>query len=348
MLIERVEAGVPLAFLSCELDDPTGYGRILRESGKVIAIREHKDLSSDSQRAVREVNAGVYAAEVAGLQAALAALTPDNAQAEYYLTDVVETLAANGRVEALVGHRDALLGVNDRRQLAEAETLLYHAIAERHRQAGVTVRTPAYIDDAVELEPDCIVEAGVSLRGATRIARGARIDVGSVVTNCSVGADTYLKPYSVMTDSRVGAGAQIGPFAHLRPDSTIEDEAHIGNFVETKKTRVRRGAKANHLAYLGDGDVGEGANLGAGTIFCNYDGYQNHRTDIGPGVFVGSDSLLVAPVRIGAGAFVASGTTVTQDVPDDGMALSRVKQVTKEGYASKLKSRLAAAAGKKP
>jgi bifunctional UDP-N-acetylglucosamine pyrophosphorylase/glucosamine-1-phosphate N-acetyltransferase len=168
--------------------------------------------------------------------------------------------------------------------------------------------------------------------------------VGTVISDGRIGERALLKPYCVVTDSRVGDGAQIGPFAHLRPESEIDAEAHIGNFVETKKTRVRAGAKANHLAYLGDGDVGEGANLGAGTIFCNYDGYQKHKTVIGKGAFIGSDSQLVAPVRVGDGAYVATGTTVTHDVPDDALAIGRVRQENKEGYAPKLKLKLEAAA----
>jgi bifunctional UDP-N-acetylglucosamine pyrophosphorylase/glucosamine-1-phosphate N-acetyltransferase len=169
------------------------------------------------------------------------------------------------------------------------------------------------------------------------------VDTGSIVTDAELGDGANVKPYSVIVDSRVGAGAQIGPFAHLRPGSVIEDDAHIGNFVETKKTRVGRGAKANHLSYLGDGDVGPGANIGAGTIFCNYDGFSKHTTTIGEGAFIGSDSQLVAPVTIGKGAYVATGTTVTRDVPDDALAIGRAKQETKLGYASRLKGRLAAA-----
>jgi len=331
-----------LAFVSALLAEPAGYGRVLRHpDGRVLEIREEKDLRSDAERGVREVNAGIYAAEKVVLATAVANLQPMNAQGELYLTDVVAALAPGVRaVLAVVGSADALVGVNDRSQLVAAEELLYARIRERLGREGVTVRGDARIDDSVTIAAGAEIEAGVSLRGSTTLGAGCHIDVGSVLTDATLGERVVVKPYSVITSSRVGDAAQIGPFAHLRPDSEIETEAHIGNFVETKKTRVRRGAKANHLSYLGDGDVGERANIGAGTIFCNYDGYQKHRTVIGEGAFVGSDSQIVAPVTIGKGAFVASGTTVTEDVPEDAMALGRVRQVNKAGYAAKLRERL--------
>lgn len=328
-----------LALLSAHLDEPAGYGRVLRDAdGRVSAIREHRDLASDAERAVREVNAGVYVADAAALRDALARIRSDNAQGELYLTDAVALLSSL----ALPGDASALAGVNDRAQLAAAEALLYRRVAERHAAAGVTVRSGARIDDTVVLEPDAVIESGVVLRGATSVGARAVIDVGSVVTDSVIGAEAQVKPYSVITSSSVGERAQIGPFAHLRPESVVEAEAHIGNFVETKKTRVRRGAKANHLAYLGDGDVGEGANVGAGTIFCNYDGFQKHETVIGEGAFIGSDSQLVAPVTVGKQAYVATGTTVTRDVPDGALAIGRIKQENKAGYASRLRARLAA------
>jgi bifunctional UDP-N-acetylglucosamine pyrophosphorylase/glucosamine-1-phosphate N-acetyltransferase len=287
------------------------------------------------------VNSGFYAARVGVLRAALATLSPNNAQGELYLTDVIAYAARDGGAAAVTGNADALVGVNDRSQLAFAEEALLRRIAERHRLAGVTVRAGARIDDTAVIGEDARIEAGVELRGSTRVGAGAVIDSGSILTDSEVGEGTYVLPYSVMVESKVGARAQIGPFSRLRPGSVIEDEAHIGNFVETKKTRVGRGAKANHLSYLGDGDIGAGANIGAGTIFCNYDGFTKHKTIIGEGVFVGSDSQIVAPVTIGKGAYVATGTTVTKDVPEDALAIGRVKQETKLGYASRLKSRLA-------
>jgi len=355
--LERIVAGLgaepggsaELALLSCVVDEPAGYGRVMRDAqGRVVAIREQRDLRSDEERAIHEVNAGVYAASTAWLKAALGELRPDNAQGEYYLTDVVALAAPRARAVALQGDPEALVGVNDRAQLADAERLMFRRIARRHALAGVTVRGDGpRIDDAVSIEPDVTIEANACLRGTTHVARGATIEAGCVVTDSQIGENAVLKPYSVVTASRVGPWAQIGPFAHLRPETEIEEKAHVGNFVETKKTRMRRGAKANHLAYLGDGDIGEGANIGAGTIFCNYDGFQKHQTVVGAGAFIGSDSQIVAPVRIGQGAYVATGTTVTRDVPDEALAISRVKQETKEGYAPRLKSRLQAAARNK-
>jgi len=334
--------GTALSFMSCELATPSGYGRVLRdEAGKVIAIREDRDLRNDVERRVREVNAGMYAAHARALGEALESLRPNNAQGEYYLTDVVSSFGP-ARCDAILGHEDALVGVNDRVQLRAAEQRLFQRIAERHGRAGVTIRGDVLIDDGVELEPDVVLEAGVRIRGASRVARGAFIDVGCVLENAEIGEDVRVKPYSVITDSRVDRQAQIGPFSHLRPDSVIEEGAHVGNFVETKKTRMRRGSKANHLAYLGDGDVGERANVGAGTIFCNYDGYQKQRTVIGANAFIGSDSQLVAPITIGEGAYVATGTTVTRDVPADALAIGRARQENKEGYAPRLRGRLEA------
>lgn len=332
-----------LSFLSCELDDPTGYGRVLRDAlGRALEIREHKDLKSDAERAVRDVNAGMYAAETAVLAELLARLSPDNAQGEYYLTDTVR-LSGPGRCRAVPGHPDALVGVNDRAQLRSAELAMFARIRQRHALGGVTFRGESLVDDGVELSSDVVVEHGVRLRGKTRVGQGTLIDVGCVLDDAVIAENTVLKPYSVITQSEVGNLAQIGPFSHLRPESQIGEGAHIGNFVETKKTRVQKGAKANHLAYLGDGDVGENANVGAGTIFCNYDGFQKHRTVIGAGAFIGSDSQLVAPVTIGQGAYVATGTTVTRDVPDDALAIGRTRQENKDGYASRLRGRLKAA-----
>jgi bifunctional UDP-N-acetylglucosamine pyrophosphorylase/glucosamine-1-phosphate N-acetyltransferase len=338
----------PLSMLTVRVPDPTGYGRIVRDAaGRVERVVEQKD-ATPAERALDEVNPGIYVARAAFLREGLAALRPNNAQGELYLTDVVEMAARAGGVVSVAG-RDAtsLAGINDRAQLAAAEDVLYGRIADGLRRAGATIRTSARIDAGVVVEADAVIEHAVVLRGATRVGAGARVDVGSVLTDVTVAAGAQIKPYSIGQSSSVGEGAQIGPFSHLRPESVIEADAHVGNFVETKKTIVRRGAKANHLAYLGDGDIGEGANVGAGTIFCNYDGFQKHRTEIGAGAFIGSDSQIVAPVRIGAGAYVATGTTVTRDVPDGALAIARVKQDNKEGYADRLKSRLKAGAMKK-
>jgi len=333
-----------LALATCMVADPTGYGRVLRKGDRIVEVREHRDLSDDAQRAVREINAGIYAASVAVLREALASLSPNNAQGELYLTDVVAFASNAGeRVAGVTLLDDVLAGINDRDQLALVEGRLHQRILRQWRLAGVTVREGARIDAGVVLEPDVVVESGAVLRGATRVARGAVVDVGSVLTNVTVGEGARVKPYTVATDSTIGARAQVGPFSHLRPQSDLGEEVHVGNFVETKKTAMARGAKANHLAYLGDGVIGEGANVGAGTIFCNYDGVEKHTTTIEAGVFIGSDSQIVAPVTIGKNAYVATGTTVTRDVPPDALAIGRVAQENKEGYGPKLRARFRAA-----
>jgi bifunctional UDP-N-acetylglucosamine pyrophosphorylase/glucosamine-1-phosphate N-acetyltransferase len=334
-----------VAMATCLVPDPFGYGRVLRDAtGQIVEIREHKDLRTDDERAVREMNPGVYAASVEFFREALERLTPNNAQGEYYLTDIVSYAASRGRrVVGVLSRADVMEGVNDRQQLVMLEEQMYARIAKNHRVAGATVRVGARIDDGVEIGGEATIEAGVFLRGATKIGKGAFIDAGCVLTNIVVGDQATLKPYTVATSSVIEQKAEVGPFSHLRPDSRVGEEAHVGNFVELKKTRMAKGSKANHLAYLGDGVIGEKANVGAGTIFCNYDGFLKHTTTIGAGAFIGSDSHLVAPVTVGEGAYVATGTTVTRDVPPNALAISRVKQENKEEYATKLKARLKAA-----
>lgn len=333
-----------LSMATCVLDDPSGYGRIVRREGQVLLVREDRDIRADDERAVREINAGIYAANVALWREALATLQPNNAQGELYLTDVVAFASNAGeRIATVQLAADVLAGINDRDQLAQVEGAMQARIVRQWRMAGATVRDGARIESLVTLEPDATVEGGAVLRGRTRVARGATVDVGCILTDVEVGEGAVLKPYTVATDSRVGPRAQVGPFAHLRPQSELGEEAHVGNFVETKKTRMGRGAKANHLSYLGDGVIGAGANVGAGTIFCNYDGYQKHTTTIGEGAFIGSDSQLVAPVTVGANAYVGTGTTVTNDVPPEALAIGRARQENKEGYATKLRQRLKAA-----
>jgi len=338
------EAAVSIA--TCTTDNPFGYGRVMRDpkTGSILEIREQKDLKNDAERAIKEWNPGIYAASRAFFEEALASLEPNNAQGEFYLTDIVAFAAKKGkRVVGVASDPAVMDGVNDRAQLATMDTAMSERILKKHRVAGVTVREGARIEDGVEIGNDAVVESYAVLRGRTKVGSGATVDVGCVLTNADIGEGVALKPYSVVTDSIVRARAQIGPFSHLRPESDVGEDAHIGNFVETKKTKLEKGAKANHLAYLGDGLVGEAANIGAGTIFCNYDGFQKHVTKIGKGAFIGSDSQLVAPVTIGDGAYVGTGTTVTKDVPADALAIGRAKQENKEGYAARLKARLKAA-----
>jgi bifunctional UDP-N-acetylglucosamine pyrophosphorylase/glucosamine-1-phosphate N-acetyltransferase len=312
-LLEAIEApGTDLSILTALPQNPCGYGRVLRDSaGLVREVREERDLQSAQERAVPEVNAGMYAADTEKLREAVTQLSPNNAQGEYYLTDVVKILAAVSQVRAVPGEADALVGVNDRVDLAHAEELLFARNRARLRLSGVTIHGDARIDSDVEVEHDAEIGPGVCLRGKTKIGAGTRVDTGSVLLDAVVGKNAEVKPYCVITQSTIGDGAQLGPFLHMRPDSIAEADVHLGNFVETKKTRVRRGAKASHLTYLGDADVGE-------------------------------------RVNIGKGAYVATGTSVTQDVPDDALAIGRVRQENKLGYAAKLREKLAAAkAGKK-
>lgn len=333
-----------LAMLTSEVAEPAGYGRIVRGAdGAVQRIVEHKDASAE-QRAIREVNPGIYAIRAPFLRAALARLTTNNAQGELYLTDVVEQAAARGGVNTLPWPFAETQGVNDRAQLAQCEAALRLRRANELARSGVTVRDPntTYVEISVNVAPDAVLEPNVHLRGSTSIAAGAHIETGCVLTDVQVASGAHLKPYTVAAQSSIGSDAETGPFTHLRPDSVLDEGAKVGNFVEMKKTRLGRGSKASHLSYLGDGEIGADVNIGAGTIFCNYDGFNKHKTVLEDGVFIGSDSQLVAPVRVGKGAYVGTGTTVTMDVPDGALALSRVRQANKEGYAARLKARFLA------
>ncbi len=341
-LVGAAESGdAPAALVTGTLEDPRGYGRILRnEHGQVVGIREERDCS-ETERRIQEVNPGLYAFRAGFLREALGALRNDNAQGELYLTDVVALAAGRGGVRDVPGEMEELTGVNDRVQLAAAERVLRRRIAEDLARRGVTIRDldRIVVDPECEVAPDAVLERDVHLRGTCRIGEGAVVDVGCVLTDVDVEAGARLLPYTVATRSRIGPRAQVGPFAHLRPDSHLEADTKVGNFVETKKTRLGRGSKANHLAYLGDGEIGERVNVGAGTIFCNYDGTRKHTTILEDEVFIGSDSQLVAPVRVGRGAYVASGTTVTSDVPPEALAIARVRQKNLEGYAQRIRAR---------
>jgi bifunctional UDP-N-acetylglucosamine pyrophosphorylase/glucosamine-1-phosphate N-acetyltransferase len=342
-LIERSEAeNAELALVTARLAEPSGYGRIVRdEVGRVAKIVEDRDCS-ESQRAIQEVNPGIYAVDADFLRSALARLAPDNAQAEIYLTDVVELAAERGKVVDLSGDMSDLMGVNDQRDLSIASAARRRARAEDLARSGVVITDldSVYVDAECQIEPGASLGANVHLRGQCIVRSGARIDVGCVLTNVVVDQDAVLLPYSVATDSIIGEGAQVGPFSHLRPKTELGARSKVGNFSETKKTQLGEGSKVNHLSYVGDGLIGRNVNIGAGTIFCNYDGEQKHTTVLEDGVFIGSDTQLIAPVTVKKGAYVASGTTVTRDVPEDALALSRAKQENKEGYAARLRARL--------
>lgn len=336
-----------LGMLTCELDNPFGYGRILRDaSGKVNAVREQKDLAP-GQAAIKEVNAGIYCASAAFFKEHLPQIQNNNAQNEFYITDLIEAAASRRGATAVAADPVALQGVNDRIQLHAMEQQLFQRISDRHRKAGVTIGQGVCIDDQVRIGEDTTIHAGVSLRGNTRIGSQVVVDVGCVLSNCIVDDEVQLKPYCVIDDSHVQTRAQVGPFSHLRPHSELGPESKVGNFVEVKSTQLGRGAKVNHLAYVGDGEIGEGSNIGAGTIFCNYDGFSKAKTIVGKNVFVGSDSQLVAPVTIGDGSFIGTGTTVTEDVPEQSLVLSRGRQTTRPGYAHVLRAKLQARADSK-
>ncbi len=292
----------PLALVSCRAVDPYGYGRLVREGGRVVRVVEERD-ASDAERRIVEVNAGVYAVDADFLWKALASLKPSNAQGEYYLTDVVALAAAQGEVAVVAADFEETAGVNDRVELAACARQLRRRINQGHMRAGVTLEDPdsTTIEGPVELAADVVVEAFVTLRGRTRLAEGARIGQGSVLSDVDVGAQTEVRPYCVMEQSRVGARCVLGPFARLRPGSELAEGVHLGNFVETKKARIGKGSKANHLSYLGDAVVGAGVNVGAGTITCNYDGVAKHLTELGDGVFIGSDTQLRGAGQGGGG-----------------------------------------------
>jgi bifunctional UDP-N-acetylglucosamine pyrophosphorylase/glucosamine-1-phosphate N-acetyltransferase len=329
-----------LAMLTSVVRDPTGYGRIVRDdAGNIREVVEDKD-TSHAQRRIAEVNAGIYAAPAEFLVKATGKLSTRNAQGEYYLTDIVAQASSSIGVTSVEVSAEEMAGVNDRTQLVAAErSLLARLVREHSRQA--TFRAPAqvYLEATVTIEADAEIGRNVVLRGQTQIGAGARIDDGVILTDTVVGKDVHILPYSVATQASIGEKAKIGPFAHLRPGTELGPDVHVGNFVETKKTRLGRGSKANHLTYLGDTIVGEKVNVGAGTITCNYNGYEKRQTIIEDGAFIGSDTQLVAPVRVGKRAVIAAGATVTEDVRPGALAISRAPCKQVDGYADRLAER---------
>jgi bifunctional UDP-N-acetylglucosamine pyrophosphorylase / glucosamine-1-phosphate N-acetyltransferase len=340
-LIAAHEAGKgPLSLVATTLEDPTGYGRVIREGGKVTRIVEHKDCTPE-QRAVRECNAGIYLVESSFLWRALAEIRPQNAQGEYYLTDLVEMAARHGPVASIDVDATETAGVNDRVELSARARVMQQRINERHMRAGVSMQDPAttFIDEDVTIGSDTELGPLVSLQAGTVVGRNVTIGQGSVLTASHVADGTAIKPYSVFEEAKVGERCIIGPFSRLRPGTELSEEVHLGNFVETKKAVIGKGSKANHLAYLGDAKIGAKVNVGAGTITCNYDGVNKHLTELGDGVFIGSDTQLVAPVSVGDGAYVGAGTTVTKNVPAGSLAVSRSPQVNKEGWVARKKEK---------
>lgn len=325
--------------------NPQGYGRVLRKTPSgpdVLAIVEQKDLKPD-QLGTPEINSGIYAFQTAALFAHLDKLSTSNSQGEYYLTDVAHLLVAeHQRVIAIAADSvDEVLGANTIAEMMHLDAAMRLATARRLMAHGVTIFRPetSVIDASVEVGPDTILEPFVQLLGATRIGSGCRIRSYSVVQNSTLGDNVLLRNGCILDEAIIGEGALLGPYAHLRPGSDIGPAAHVGNFVETKKTRLGRGSKANHLSYLGDAVIGEGVNIGAGAITCNYDGVHKHQTTIGNNVFVGSDSTLVAPLTLSDGSYVAAGSCITDDVESGALALGRARQTTKPGWAAARKKK---------
>ncbi len=330
-----------VAILTEIVSDATGYGRIVRDAqGNVCAIVEHKDATPE-QRAIQEVNTGIMAVPTRQLKSWLTKLTNNNAQGEYYLTDIVGLAVAEG-VSVNVAHpvaRFETFGVNTRLQQAELERLWQRELARRQLEAGVTIVDPARFDLRGELlcGQDVFIDVGCVFEGRVVLADGVRIGAHCVLRNVTLGAATCIESFSHLEQAEVGADAHIGPYARLRPGAKLADATHVGNFVEIKNTNLGKGSKANHLAYVGDADVGERVNIGAGTITCNYDGVNKHRTTIEDDAFIGSDTQLVAPVRVGKGATLGAGTTLTRDAPAGQLTVSRAKQVTIEGWKRPVK-----------
>jgi bifunctional UDP-N-acetylglucosamine pyrophosphorylase/glucosamine-1-phosphate N-acetyltransferase len=324
-LRQAVDGNVAVAVLGFRPSNPAGYGRLILEGERLVAIREDKDASA-AERTIGLCNAGLMALKGDAALAILRQIGHDNAKGEYYLTDAVSVAAGMGlQAVALEAEEDEVRGVNTRAQLAEAEAVLQQRLRAAAMEAGVTLVAPetVFLSADTKIGRDVVIEPNVVF------------GPGVVVED-----EAVIHAFSHLEGAHVGKGASVGPFARLRPGTRLGDKVRIGNFVETKAVEIEAGAKANHLAYLGDGRVGEGANIGAGTIFCNYDGAKKHRTDVGKGVFVGSNSALVAPVTLGDGAYIGSGSVITEDVPADALAIGRGRQVIKEGWAKRLREAL--------
>ena len=333
--------GQGLAVLTELLPDPTGYGRIVRNAqGQVQAIVEHKDATAE-QRVITEVNTGILAAPTTQLKTWLARLTNNNAQGEYYLTDIIGLAVAEG-MAVNVAHPGAAyetLGVNSRAQQAQLERLWQLELARRQLEAGVTLADPARIDIRGNLtcDQDVFIDVGCVFEGNVSLGAGVHVGAHCVLRDVTIGAGTRIEPFSHLDQAVVGVDAKIGPYARLRPGAALADRTHVGNFVEIKNARLGVDSKANHLAYIGDADIGERVNIGAGTITCNYDGVNKHRTVIEDDAFIGSDTQLVAPVRVGRGATLGAGTTLTRDAPPEKLTVSRAKQLTIEGWKRPVK-----------
>ena len=324
-----------LGILTITMDDPTGYGRIVREDGKIVRIVEQKDASA-GEKAIREINTGIIVAPTAKLRQWLATLSNNNAQGEYYLTDIIARAVADG-VEVVSAQPDDVaetLGVNSKVQLAELERLHQRRVAHALLEQGVTLLDPARLDvrGSLVCGRDVSIDVNCVFEGTVTLEDGVSIGANCVIKNARIGKQAQIKPFSHIDDASVGAASQIGPYARLRPGTVLGEDVHIGNFVEVKNSNIAAHSKANHLAYVGDADIGSKVNVGAGVITCNYDGANKFRTVIEDEVFIGSDTQLVAPVRVGKGATIGAGTTLTKDAPADQLTLSRAKQMSLPGW----------------
>jgi len=346
MLLEYHRVDSAMTILTALPENPFGYGRVVRGDSEnaleVEAIVEQKSLN-DKQLGIREINTGIYVFRTKPLITHLRWLISNDENGEYYLTDMARILVREGELVTAVEAPDPheVLGANTIPELVALDATLRARSATRLMLEGVTIFRPetCLIDAEVEVGPDTVIEPFVQLLGKTRIGSDCLIRSGTVIENSTLADAVLIRQSCIIADSTIGSGAKIGPFAHLRPGSEIGDEAHVGNFVETKKARLGKGAKANHLSYLGDAVIGAGSNIGAGVITCNYDGVNKHTTTIGEGVFVGSDSTLVAPISVGDGAYIGAGSCITREVPADALAVGRSRQVTKEGWAAAKRAR---------
>ena len=342
-LHQMLRAGGGLVLLTVNLDNHTGYGRIVRnEQGDVLSIVEEKDASPE-QREIREVNTGILLAPTNKLREWLANLSNNNAQGEYHLTDIVGMAVRQGVAVHTVQPTNEweIHGINSKSQLAVLERTWQQVEASRLLAHGVTLADPARIDVRGKLSCGCDVEidVGCIFEGEVRLGNNVRVGAYSVIKNAAIADSTDIAPYSHIDSSEVGANCHIGPYARLRPGTKLHDEVHIGNFVEIKNSEIARASKANHLSYIGDSSVGSRVNIGAGTITCNYDGANKHRTVIGDDVFIGSGTQLVAPVKVGCGATVGAGSTITRDVPEEELTLSRARQTTVRGWKRPVKKK---------
>lgn len=324
--------------LTADMDEPTGYGRIIKDGSEIRKIVEEKD-ASEAEKLISEVNSGIYCVDGKFLFEALKKVGSNNAQGEYYLTDIIGI----GRDSGLkVGwskltESDEIVGINSRKDLAEANRLMGQRILDSLMEGGVSILDPdnTYIDSGIEIGSDTIIHPQVSLIGSTLIGKGCTIEAGTQIRDSKIGDDSQIKPYCVISESVIERQTTVGPFAHIRPLSLIKQKAKIGNFVEIKKSVIGEGSKASHLSYIGDSEVGRNVNIGAGTVTCNYDGYNKFKTTIEDGAFIGSGANLVAPVTIGKGAIIGAGSTITKTVAQDSLALTRAGQRDVKGWARK-------------